>query len=279
MELRPFGPARVPVARFGQGTWQMEQDNRAGAVAALRAGLELGMTHIDTAELYGSGDAETIVAEAIAGQRDKVFLVSKVLPTNATKKGTLRACEATLKRLKTDHLDCYLLHWPGSHPLEGTIDAFEALVRDGKIRSFGVSNFDEDELEEALELAGPGKIACNQVLYHLGERGIEHAVVPWCEAHQVSIVGYTPFGRSTFPPPAGRAVIEGIAKQHGATVRQVALAFLTRKPGLFAIPKASSADHVRDNAGAANVELTPADLAALDGAFPVGKRRSGVATL
>ena len=257
----------------------MESDDRAGAVAALRAGLELGMTHIDTAELYGSGEVETIVAEAIAGRRDRIFLVSKVMPTNATKKGTLRACEATLKRLGTDHLDCYLLHWPGSHPLEGTIDAFEALQKDGKIRSYGVSNFDENELEEAFALAGPGKLACNQVLYHLGERGIEHAVVPWCEAHQVSVVGYTPFGRSTFPPPSGRAVIESIAERHGASVRQVALAFLTRKPALFAIPKASRVAHVEDNAGAGKVELTTAELEAIDGAFPVGRRRRGVATL
>ncbi|HEY3496733.1 MAG TPA: aldo/keto reductase [Polyangiaceae bacterium] len=279
MELRPFGPARVPVPRYGQGTWQMEADDRAGAVAALRAGLELGMTHIDTAELYGSGEVETIVAEAIAGWRDRIFLVSKVMPTNATKKGTLRACEATLKRLGTDHLDCYLLHWPGSHPLEGTIDAFEALQKDGKIRSYGVSNFDEDELEEAFALAGPGKIACNQVLYHLGERGIEHAVVPWCEAHEVSVVGYTPFGRSTFPPAPGRAVLEDIAERRGATARQVALAFLTRKPSLFAIPKASGLAHVLDNAGAAALELSAAELQAIDAAFPVGQRRRGVATL
>jgi diketogulonate reductase-like aldo/keto reductase len=279
MEQRPFGPRRVPVARYGQGTWQMEDDDRRGAVAALRAGLELGMTHVDTAELYGSGRAEEIVAEAIAGRRERVFLVSKVLPTNASKKGTLRACEASLARLKTDHLDCYLLHWPGSHPLEATIDAFETLVRDGKILSWGVSNFDENELAEALALAGPGAIACNQVLYHLGERSIEHAVVPWCEEQGVAIVGYTPFGRGAFPPASGARVLEGIAARLGATARQVALAFLTRKPSFFAIPKASQSTHVQENAGAAKVELTPEDIAALDAAFPVGGRRRGVATL
>jgi diketogulonate reductase-like aldo/keto reductase len=267
------------VPRYGQGTWQMEQDDRRGAIAALRQGLELGMTHIDTAELYGTGQAEAIVGEAILGLRDRIFLVSKVLPTNATKQGTIRACEASLGRLKTDHLDCYLLHWPGSHPLEGTIDAFERLVRDGKLKSWGVSNFDEDELAEALAIAGPGKIACNQVLYHLGERGIEHAVVPWCEAQKVSVVGYTPFGRGTFPPASGRGVLEQVAERHAATPRQVALAFLTSNPALFAIPKASRAEHVRENGGAARVELGPDDIKAIDAAFPIGRRRRGVATL
>jgi diketogulonate reductase-like aldo/keto reductase len=257
----------------------MEADDHAEAVRALRAGIELGMKHIDTAELYGSGTVEPLVAEAIAGRRDEVFLVSKVLPTNASKKGTLRACEASLARLKTDRLDCYLLHWPGSHPLEATIDAFETLVRDGKILSWGVSNFDEDELEEALHIAGPGKIACNQVLYHLGERGIEHAVVPWCEANQVAVVGYTPFGRGSFPPSAGAAALEALAKKHGATPRQIALAFLTRRPSFFAIPKASRVEHTRDNAGAARIALDASELEALDAAFPIGRRRKGVATL
>jgi diketogulonate reductase-like aldo/keto reductase len=279
MELRAFGAGRIPVPRYGQGTWQMEADARGPAVAALRAGIELGMKHIDTAELYGSGTVEPIVAEAIAGRRDEIFLVSKVLPTNASKKGTLRACEASLARLKTDRLDCYLLHWPGSHPLEATIDAFEALQRDGKILSWGVSNFDEDELEEALAIAGPGKIACNQVLYHLGERGIEHAVLPWCEANAVAVVGYTPFGRGSFPPSGDHGAIEAVAKKHGATTRQVALAFLTRRPSLFAIPKASRAEHTRDNAGAARVTLDASDIETLDRAFPVGRRRKGVATL
>lgn len=279
MQLRPFGPTGVSVARIGQGTWQMEEDSDRGAIAALRSGLELGMTHVDTAELYGSGRVEEIVAQAIEGQRERVFLVSKVTPTNASKQGTLRACEATLKRLGTDHLDCYLLHWPGSHPLEATIDAFEALQRSGKIRSFGVSNFDESELAEAVELAGPGKIACNQVLYHLGERTIEHEVIPFCEQNDIAVVGYTPFGRGEFPPPDGKKVLESIAAAHAATPRQVALAFLTRNPRAFAIPKAASVEHTRENAGAGRVTLSEADIRAIDAAFPLGKRRRGVATL
>lgn len=279
MQLRPFGPTGVSVARVGQGTWQMEEDSESAAIAALRAGLEVGMTHIDTAELYGSGRVEEVVAKAIKGQRERVFLVSKVTPTNASKQGTLRACEATLKRLETDHLDCYLLHWPGSHPLEATIDAFEALQRAGKIRAFGVSNFDETELAEAVELAGPGKIACNQVLYHLAERTIEHEVIPFCERNDIAVVGYTPFGRGEFPPAPGKQVLESIAAAHQVTPRQIALAFLTRNPRAFAIPKSSSVEHTRENAGAGSVTLSEEDIRAIDAAFPLGKRRRGVATL
>ncbi len=265
---------------FGQGTWQMEGDDRKSAVAALKAGIDLGLTHIDTAELYGSGRVEELVAEAIAGQRDSIYLVSKVMPSNASCAGTVRSCEQSLSRLRTDHLDCYLLHWPGSHPLQDTIAAFEKLREDGKIRSWGVSNFDERELAEALAIAGPSKIACNQVLYHLEQRDIEHAVLPWCAANGVAVVGYTPFGRSSFPP-AGAAgkVLSQVAARHGATERQVALAFLTREPCLFAIPKASNPAHVRDNAGAANLELDENDIAAIDAAFPRPRRRSGVPML
>ncbi len=279
MTKRPFGPTRREVAVIGQGTWQMEGDDRAGAVRALGVGLDLGLTHVDTAELYGSGRVESLVMDAIAGRRDEVFLVSKVMPPNATKKGTIRACEASLSRLGVERLDCYLLHWPGSHPLEGTIDAFEALVASGKIASFGVSNFDEAELEEAVAIAGPGRIAENQVLYHLGERTIEHAVLPFCEEHGIAVVGYTPFGGGRFPPPEGEAVLRRIAASHGATMRQVALAFLTRRPSLFAIPKASREEHVRDNAGAIGLALSAEEIDAIDAAFPVGKRRRGVATL
>ena len=246
----------MAVPAIGQGTWQMEHDDRASAVRALRAGLDLGLTHVDTAELYGSGQVEEIVAEAIAGRRDEIFLVSKVVPENASRKGTVRACEQSLRRLKTDHLDCYLLHWPGSYPLQDTFAALAELEAAGKIRSFGVSNFDERELDEALAIAGPGRIACNQVLYHLGERSIEHAVVPWCNTHGVAIVGYTPFGRSRFPPqgPGGDELVK-IAERHGKSPRQVALAFLTRRANLFAIPKASNPEHVKDNAGALGFEL------------------------
>jgi diketogulonate reductase-like aldo/keto reductase len=257
----------------------MEGDDRSAAIAALRVGIELGLTHIDTAELYGSGRVEQLVAEAVAGRRDELYLVSKVMPSNASRAGTLRACEQSLKRLRTDHLDCYLLHWPGEHPLEDTIGAFETLRQSGKIRAWGVSNFDVPELQSAFDIAGPGKIACNQVLYHLAQRDIEHAVIPWCEAHSVAVVGYTPFGRSTFPPVAGREVIEDVAARHGATTRQVALAFLTRQACMFGIPKASTAAHVRDNAGAAKLRLDPSDIAALDAAFPRPRQRGGVPML
>jgi diketogulonate reductase-like aldo/keto reductase len=272
MDKHRFGPTGHDVPLVGQGTWNIEGNDRRGAIAALRRGLDLGMTHIDTAEMYGSGEAEEIVAEAIAGRRDEVFLVSKVLPGNASKAGTLAACEKSLKRLKTDRLDCYLLHWRESHPLEGTIAAFEQLRRDGKIRAWGVSNFDVDDLEEALAIAGPGKMACNQVLYHLNERRIEHAVLPWCERHGVAVVGYTPFGRGAFPPRGeGGQVLAEVAKAHGATPRQVALRFLVRRPSLFAIPKAGRPPHTEENAGAGALALSPAELDRIDRAFPRGK--------
>lgn len=271
MNNHPFGKGGPPVAVVGQGTWYMEQAPRAEAIAALRRGLDLGMTYIDTAELYGGGRAEKIVAEAVAGRRDDVFLVSKVMPQNASRAGTISACEGSLKRLGTDHLDCYLLHWRGRHPLQETIAGFEALIAVGKIRRWGVSNFDADDLAEAEAIAGPGKIACNQVLYHLEERGIEHAVIPWCEAHRVAVVGYSPFGHGGFP--RNRALTD-IAEAHDATPRQVALAFLTRRPSLFAIPKAASASHVAENAAAADLRLSDAEIAALDAAFPLGQAGS-----
>jgi diketogulonate reductase-like aldo/keto reductase len=272
MEKRVFGPTGVSVPVLGQGTWQLEGDDRAGAIRSLRVGLDLGLTHVDTAELYGYGEVEELVAEALAGRRDEVFLVSKVMPNNATYEGTLKACERSLGKLKTDHLDCYLLHWPGPHPLEETLRAFERLRTDGKIRAWGVSNFDVDDLEEVLSLVGPGKLACNQVLYHLRERYIEHRLLPWCERHGVALVGYSPFGSGDFPEPGspdGR-VLEEVARAYGATPRQVALKFLTRRAPLFAIPKASHPDHTRDNAAAAGLRLSAADLARLDAAFPLG---------
>lgn len=268
---RRFGSTNRDVAAVGQGTWNLERANKREAVAALRRGLDLGMTHIDTAEMYGSGESEEYVAEAIAGRRDEVFLVSKVLPSNASRRGTIKACEQSLKRLKVERLDCYLLHWRESIPLGETIAAFEELVRGGKISAWGVSNFDADDLEEALAISGPGKIACNQVLYHLEQRAIEHAVLPWCEKHDVALVGYTPFG-SRFPGAgsAGGRVLAEIAAAHGAKPRQVALAFLVRRASLFAIPKASSAAHTEENAGAAKLRLNEAELARIDAAFPRG---------
>ncbi|HSS37380.1 MAG TPA: aldo/keto reductase, partial [Polyangia bacterium] len=259
MERRAFGSVvdvldvQVPVV--GQGTWNLEQADHALAVAALRRGLDLGMTHIYTAEMYGQGAAEQLVAEAIAGRRDEVFLVSKVLPQNASRAGTIAACERSLARLRTDRLDCYLLHWRGSHPLEQTIAAFETLQQQGKIRSWGVSNFDAGDLAEARQIAGDGHIAANQVLYHLEERGIEHAVLPACERYGIAVVGYSPFGHKHFPSPnsSGGRVLGEIAAAHGATPRQVALRFLTRRATLFAIPKSAHPDRTAENAAAGSL--------------------------
>jgi diketogulonate reductase-like aldo/keto reductase len=281
MRHRVFGTTGREVSLVGQGTWNMEQDGRRAAVEALRRGLDLGMNHVDTAEMYGSGRVEELVAEAIDGRRGEVFLVSKVLPQNASRRGTVEACERSLQRLGTDHLDCYLLHWPGRHPLAETIDGFEELRAAGKILSWGVSNFDEEELSEALRIAGEGKIACNQVLYHLEERSIEHAVIPCCQEHGVAVVAYSPFGSGDFPGPRtpGGKVLAAIAAAHGATPHQIALAFLLRLSGLFAIPKAARAEHAADNAAAAEIQLTESELARIDQAFPRGRRRRGVPTL
>ena len=258
----------------------MEEDGRAHVVAALRAGLDLGMTHIDTAEMYGSGRVESIVGESIAGRREDVYLVSKVIPSNASRKGTVAACESSLRRLKTDHLNCYLLHWPGSYPLEDTLAAFEDLRAAGKIRAWGVSNFDERGLARVLSLVGPGKLACNQVLYHLEERSIEHAVLPWCEAQGVAVVGYTPFGRGSFASSSEqKRVLQAVADKHGSSLHNVALAFLTRRPSLFAIPKASKLEHVQDNARAGELILDAAETEAIDRAFPIGPQRAGVPML
>jgi diketogulonate reductase-like aldo/keto reductase len=275
MEYRPFGSTNHEVAMIGQGSWYLEHGDAATAMAALRRGLDLGMTHIDTAEMYGSGAAESLVGKAIDGRRDELFLVSKVLPHNASRNGTIAACERSLKRLKTDRLDCYLLHWRGSHPLSDTVAAFEQLRADGKILSWGVSNFDVDDLDEIRQVAGADQLACNQVLYHLRERAIEHGVIPWCEEHGVAVVAYSPFGHAGgFPEPhsAGGRVLKAIADQHKATPRQVALSFLTRRPSLFAIPKASNPEHAEENAGAGALDLSEADLARIDAAFPLGAR-------
>jgi diketogulonate reductase-like aldo/keto reductase len=214
-----------------------------------------------------------VVADAIAGRRDEVFLVSKVLPENASREGTVAACERSLARLKTDRLDGYLLHWPGEHPLEDTVEAFEQLRRDGKIRSWGVSNFDVPELEAVWKLAG-ARLACNQVLYHLQERAIEHAVIPWCEAHGVAVVAYSPFGSGAFPGPRTRGgrLLAAIAEAHATTARQVALAFIVQSRPLLTIPKAGRPEHVEENAGAAAVRLTAADIARIERAFPRGRR-------
>lgn len=272
MQTRPFGSTGAAVSITGQGTWYIERARKPEAVSALRRGLDLGMRHIDTAEMYGSGAAEEVVGAAVQGRRSDAFIVSKVLPSNASRGGTKQSCENSLRRLGTDHLDCYLLHWRGAFALAETFAAFEELQREGKILSFGVSNFDVDDLDESLALLGPGKLACNQVLYHLKERAIEHAVLPWCERNHLAVVAYSPFGHSDFPTPhsKGGAVLARIAAERAATPRQVALAFLSRRPAVFTIPKAASPAHVEDNAAAGDLALTTDELARLDAAFPRG---------
>jgi diketogulonate reductase-like aldo/keto reductase len=279
MRFEPFGRNGPKIPVIGQGTWYIDRGDRKRAVAALRRGIDLGMTHIDTAEMYG--DAELVIAEAIAGKRDDLFLVSKVLPSNASRRGTITACERSLKRLKTDRLDCYLLHWRGSYPLQDTVAAFDELKRTGKIRAWGVSNFDVDDLGEMLEISGEGNIACNQVLYHLQERAIEHAVIPWCAQHGVAVVAYSPFGHDDFPSPAGPAgaVLQKIADAHKATPRQIALSFLTRETTVFAIPKASSVEHATENAAAGDLVLGKDEIAAIDKAFPRGAKPRGLPML
>lgn len=281
MQRRLFGPTGRQVAAIGMGTWYFEQADRRTAIGALQGGLDLGMNHIDTAEMYGSGVAEQLTGEAIAGRRDEVFLVSKVLPHNASRTGTRIACERSLARLRTDRLDCYLLHWRGPHPLAETVAAFEELREEGKILTWGVSNFDVRDLDEVLAIAGEGHLACNQVLYHLLERAIESSVIPWCERHSVAVVAYSPFGHSRFPGPhtAGGRVLTEIAAARNATPRQVALAFLARRPSVFAIPKAANLDHVEENAGAGDLHLSDPELARIDAAFPLGTGRGSLPML
>ena len=274
MKFGVFGCTKQRVPVIGQGTWYGDDDDRVSAIAALRRGIDLGMTHIDTAEMYLEGTAEEWVAEAIAERRDEVFLVSKVLPANASRRGTLAACQRSLARLGTDRLDCYLLHWRGRHPLEETIAAFEQLKREGKIVSWGVSNFDNRDLVDIKEIAGDSGPVCNQVLYHLEERAIEHAVLPWCEREGAAVVAYSPFGHGKFPDPHSPRgkLLKQIAEEHGATARQVALCFLLRNAGVFAIPKSSNPDHAAENAAAGDLRLSEAELDRIDQAVPRGPR-------
>ena len=282
MRTRTFGSTgrRVPV--IGQGSWNVATRGAArdAAVKALRDGIALGMTHIDTAEMYGDGAAEELIAEAIAGiDRSSLFIVSKVLPTNASYDGTIAACERSLRRLKTDYLDCYLLHWRGSYKLADTMRALEQLVHDGKIRSLGVSNFDVDDLREAQGALKKEKIAANQVLYHLGQRSLEEHELPFCREHDIAVVAYTPFGRGEWHDAKGRAVLERIAKAHGVGAHAVILAFLCRDEAVFAIPKAGRSAHVAENAQAGDLVLTADEIAAIDDAFPAKRRRGGIPTL
>ncbi|HEV7618492.1 MAG TPA: aldo/keto reductase [Burkholderiaceae bacterium] len=260
----PSGEA-IPV--LGQGTWHMAEEprRRADEIAALRCGLDLGMTLIDTAEMYADGAAEQLVGEAIAGRRDEVFLVSKVLPHNATSRGTIAACERSLRRLGTDRLDLYLLHWRGQVPLAETLEAFVALTRTGKIRHWGVSNFDVADMEELERTSGGGAVATDQVLYNLTRRGIEYDLLPWCRKRGIPIMAYSPVeqGRLLNHPQ-----LQDIAERHRATPAQVALAWVVRQDGLVAIPKAGTPAHVRENRAALDILLTDEDLAALDRVFP-----------
>jgi diketogulonate reductase-like aldo/keto reductase len=282
LDIRAFGSSGRRVAAIGQGTWYIENGSGSLAIAALRRGFDLGMTHVDTAEMYGSGKAEEIVGEAISGRRDELFLVSKVLPSHASRSGVIAACEKSLARLRTDRLDCCLLHWRGRVPLQETIAGFEQLRRDGKILSWGVSNFDVSDLEEVREIAGERLPACNQVLYHLEQRTIEHTVIPWCEKHEVAVVAYSPFGhRSGFPTPAslrGR-VLQEIADAHGVSARAVALAFLVAKPAVFAIPKASDPEHTAENAKAGDLHLSATEMARIQETFPLSPHARALPTL
>jgi diketogulonate reductase-like aldo/keto reductase len=271
--MRTLQLANTHVPIIGQGTWQMGEAStrHKEEVAALRQGIDLGMTLIDTAEMYAEGGAERVVGEAIAGQRDKVFLVSKVYPHNASHKGIPEACERSLHRLKTDHIDLYLLHWRGQFPLDETVEAFERLRESGKIGRWGVSNFDVDDL---LELNAPA-CATNQVLYNLEERGIEFDLLPWCQRHIMPVMAYCPIGQGG--KMLANATLKQVAARHGVTPAQVSLAWLLRQDGVIAIPKAVRPEHVRLNAQAAQLQLEAGDLEALDQAFHAPKRKQRLA--
>ncbi|WP_322056832.1 aldo/keto reductase [Paraburkholderia sp. J63] len=270
-------PGGERIAKLGQGTWEMGERGgdynarRADEIAALREGVALGMTLIDTAEMYGDGATETLVGEALQGLREDVFLVSKVYPHNASRRGVERACEASLKRLNTDRLDLYLLHWRGGVPLEETVQGFEALVRAGKIRYWGVSNFDTDDMEELFEVPGGDACAINQILYNVARRGPEYDLLPWSGAHGMPLMAYSPVDHARLPR---RSPLDDIASRHGVSIYQVALAWVLRQPGVCAIPKAGRVDHVRDNRAALDLALSADDHAALDAYFkpPRSKR-------
>jgi diketogulonate reductase-like aldo/keto reductase len=270
MKTIEMGGQAVPV--LGQGTWNIGDSaaSRAAEISALRRGIECGMTLIDTAEMYGSGRSEILVGEAIDSLRERVYIVSKVLPSNASFDGTVRACESSLKRLRTDALDLYLLHWRGRHPLQETVRAFESLAQQGKIRAWGVSNFDVDDMEELFTTHGGTACAANQVLYNPEHRSIEHSLLPWCRQNGVTVIAYSPVGQE------GRllssAALRGVAQRHSVSPAQVALAWCLRQP-LMAIPKAGSVSHVEENAAAAGLELSAEDLAAIDKAYPPPKRK------
>jgi diketogulonate reductase-like aldo/keto reductase len=260
----------APIPVLGLGTWRMGETGSRGAdiVNALRLGIDLGMTLIDTAEMYGEGGAEELVAKAIAGQRSQVFLVSKVYPHNATRQGVVAACERSLKRLNTEHLDLYLLHWIGSVPFQETLAGFDDLQRAGKIREHGVSNFDTDDMVAWTKLPGGKSVATNQVLYNLSRRGIEWELLPWCRKRHIPVMAYSPVDQGSLLTKRG---LKQIALRRGVTPAQVALAWLLHQEGVVAIPKAARPDHVRENRAALDLELTPEELKELDRAFPPPK--------
>jgi len=277
MQTKAFGTTGIELPAIGQGTWNIPESGAKlkGAQQAIRRGIELGMTHIDTAEMYGAGRVEELVGQAITGiPRERLFITTKVLPSNATYRGTLLAAERSLVRLGLEHVDLLLLHWPGSHPLEATMRAFDDLVQTGKARFIGVSNFELSEMTEAASYLRATRLACNQVLYHLCERGVEHEILPEARRRGIAIVGYTPFGRGAYLRVGAkrREVLDSVARKHEATVAQVALAFLTRDPALFTIPKAARVEHVEENAGAGDLKLDKQDVAEIDAAFPRGTR-------
>jgi diketogulonate reductase-like aldo/keto reductase len=271
-------PDGESVPAFGLGTWHMGEDRRRAAdeEAALKLGIELGMTLIDTAEMYGNGTAEEIVARAANGVRDRLFIVSKVLPHNASRNGVVEACERSLKRLKTDHIDLYLLHWRGSVPFAETLAGFAQLKRDGKIRHHGVSNFNTDDMQEWVGMAGGETVASNQILYNLGRRGPQYELIPWCRERAISIMAYTPLDQGRI---LGNRALQEVAARHGASAAQVALAWLLRQDGMIVIPKATTLEHVRDNRGALDLALDAGDLAALDRAFPPPRGRTALGML
>ena len=270
-------PSGETVAALGQGTWYMgERAAEAGReVASLQLGIDLGMTLIDTAEMYADGGAEKIVAQAISGRRDEVFLVSKVYPRNASRDGVPAACERSLKRLNTDRIDLYLLHWRGSYPMAETVAAFEALRQAGKIRHWGVSNLDTADMEEVFRVPNGGHCAADQVLYHPNSRGIEFDLLPWCARHKVAVMAYSPLSHTTGQLLRSPALV-AVAKRHGVTPAQVAIAWGMRHPQVVSIPKASDPAHVRENAAAADLALTDQDLAEIDAAHKPPGRKQGL---
>jgi diketogulonate reductase-like aldo/keto reductase len=271
-------PGGETVPGFGLGTWHMGEDRRRAAAetAAVRLSIELGMNLIDTAEMYGNGGAEEVVAEAMKGLRDRLFIVSKVLPYNASQRGVVEACERSLKRLKTDRIDLYLLHWRGSVPLADTLAGFEKLQREGKIRHHGVSNFNTEDMREWVGLAGGETVAANQILYNLSRRGPEFELIPWCRERGVAIMAYSPLEQGRM---LNNRTLREVASRHGATAAQVALAWLLRQDGMIVIPKATRLEHVRENRAAAEFSLAEEDLAALDRAFPPPTSRTPLGML